>query len=86
MNTLHYRSPLGGILISADDNRLTGLWFDGHKYFARTLPENYEENETLVLPESKKWLDIYFSGEEPDFTPSLNPEGSDFQKKQCGSF
>ena len=29
MYTLHYDSPLGGILLAADDVGLTGLWFDG---------------------------------------------------------
>ena len=27
--TQHYDSPLGGILLAADDVGLTGLWFDG---------------------------------------------------------
>ncbi len=31
----HYDSPLGGILLAADEICLTGLWFDGQKYFAR---------------------------------------------------
>ena len=35
--TQHYESPLGGILLAADDTGLTGLWFEGQKYFARTL-------------------------------------------------
>lgn len=37
--TQHYDSPLGGILFAADEEGLTGLWFDGQKYFARTLPK-----------------------------------------------
>lgn len=41
MYTLHYDSPLGGILLAADEVGLTGLWFDGEKYFADTLdPEH----------------------------------------------
>lgn len=32
--TCHYNSPLGGILLAADEKGLTGLWFDGEKYFA----------------------------------------------------
>ena len=32
--TQHYDSPLGGILLAADEVGLTGLWFDGAKYFA----------------------------------------------------
>ena len=34
----HYDSPLGAILLAADDVGLTGLWFEGQKYFAATLP------------------------------------------------
>ena len=78
--TQHYDSPLGGILFAADEEGLTGLWFDGQKYFARTLPKEYAESETPVLCEAKRWLDIYFSGREPDFTPQLHPAGSAFQQ------
>ena len=78
--TQHYDSPLGGILLAADEEGLTGLRFDGQKYFARTLPKEYAESETPVLCEAKRWLDIYFSGREPDFTPPLHPVGSAFQQ------
>lgn len=33
----HYTSPIGDILLAADDAGLTGLWFQGQKYFARGL-------------------------------------------------
>ncbi len=33
----HYRSPLGGMLLAADEQGLTGLWFEGQKYFALHL-------------------------------------------------
>ena len=39
----HYASPLGGILLAADNCRLTGLWFEGQKYFARLLTHDHEE-------------------------------------------
>ena len=78
--TQHYDSPLGGILLAADEEGLTGLWFDGQKYFARTLPKEYAESETPVLREAKRWLDSYFSGREPDFTPPLHPAGTDFRR------
>ena len=80
IHTAHYDSPLGKILLAADGEGLTGLWFDGQKYFARTLPKEYAESETPVLCEAKRWLDIYFSGREPDFTPPLHPVGSAFQR------
>lgn len=35
MYTLHYDSPLGGILLAADDVGLTGLWFDGELFLPR---------------------------------------------------
>ena len=76
----HYESPLGGVLLAADEIGLTGLWFDGQKYFAGNLPKVYAERETSILLEAKRWLDIYFSGKEPDFTPPLHPIGSAFRQ------
>lgn len=82
----HYDSPLGGILLSADDKGLTGLWFDGQKYFAYGLVEleACEEQENSILTEAKHWLDTYFSGKEPDFDLPISLSGTDFQKKVWG--
>mgnify|MGYP000688819372 CR=1 FL=1 len=65
--TCRYKSPLGEILLAADEIGLTGLWFEGEKYFADNLPEEHKSQETQVLSETKHWLDIYFTGMEPDF-------------------
>ena len=78
--TQHYDSPLGGILLAADEIGLTGLWFDGEKYFADNLPIEHTELETPILAEAKQWLDLYFTGNEPNFMPPLHPIGSDFRK------
>lgn len=78
--TSKYTSPLGGILLAADEVGLRGLWFDGQKYFARGLSNERIEQETSVLAEAKRWLDIYFTGKEPDFTPPLHPIGSAFRR------
>ena len=78
--TQHYDSPLGGILLAADEIGLRGLWFDGQKYFARGLPEKCVEGDTPALSEAKRWLDIYFTGKEPDFLPQLHPVGSPFRQ------
>lgn len=75
-----YESPLGDILLAADESGLTGLWFEGQKYFANTLPGEHSSRETPVLTETKCWLDVYFSGKEPDFTPPLHPAGSAFRQ------
>ena len=44
--TCTYKSELGNILLAADEIGLTGLWFEGQKYFANTLPEDYVPQET----------------------------------------
>lgn len=36
--TMQYESPLGPIVVSCDDDAITGLWFEGQKYFGSTLP------------------------------------------------
>lgn len=76
-----YESPLGGILLAADEAGLTGLWFEGQKYFARSLDREHEEKELPVLEQAKRWLDIYFSGREPEFALPLHLIGTDFQKQ-----
>lgn len=75
----HYQSPMGGILLAADDIGLTGLWFEGQKYYARKLDPEHEEKALPVFEQTKDWLDIYFSGREVTFTPTLHMMGSDFQ-------
>ena len=78
--TCNYLSPLGDILLASDETGLTGLWFEGQKYFADKLLDERISQETKILAEAKKWLDIYFSGEEPTFTPPLHPVGSAFRQ------
>ena len=69
--THHYESPLGGITLASDGEALTGLWFDGQKYFADTLDREHTEKVLPVFEQTVRWLDIYFSGRAPDFTPPL---------------
>ena len=76
----YYDSPLGRILLAADEIGLTGLWFEGQKYYAAQLPEAHTEQETPILAEAKRWLDIYFTGKKPDFLPPLHPIGSAFRQ------
>ena len=78
--TNKYSSPLGEMLMAADDTGLTGLWFMGQKYFALYLDREHKEKDLPVFRDTKHWLDIYFSGKEPDFTPALHPAGSTFRQ------
>ncbi len=79
--TYKYASPLGDILLAANDNGLTGLWFYGAKFFAEGLETEREEKLTPVLEQALRWLDIYFSGSEPGFTPPLELRGSPFRRR-----
>ena len=77
--TTVYQSPLGGILLAGDEKGLTGLWFEGQKYYAVGLGPDHDEKETTVFDAAKRWLDLYFTGKEPDFTPPLHLTGTPFQ-------
>ncbi|MCM1049594.1 MAG: methylated-DNA--[protein]-cysteine S-methyltransferase [Clostridiales bacterium] len=79
--TSKYESPLGSIMLAADEIGLTGLWFEGQKYFALYLDKENVEKELPIFEQTKKWLDIYFSGNEPDFKPPLHFTGSAFQNE-----
>ena len=78
--THHYDSPLGGITLASDGEVLTGLWFDGQKYFADTLEKDHEEKPLPVFEEADRWLSIYFSGKAPDFTPPLKMKTTPFRR------
>ena len=75
-----YQSPLGELLLAADEEGLTGMWFQGQKYFAAGLGEETEPRGLPVFEEAKRWLDLYFQGKQPDFFPALHMQGTPFQK------
>ena len=76
----HYDSPLGGITLASDGEALTGLWFDGQIYFADTMSEDSKKEELPIFVQTSHWLDSYFSGKEPDFTPRLKMNTTPFRK------
>ncbi len=78
--THHYDSPLGGITLAGNGENLTGLWFDGQKHFADVPETRYVEKELPVFEQADRWLDVYFSGREPDFTPPLRMKATAFRK------
>ena len=69
-----YQSPLGGITVSADGNSLTGLWFDGQKYFAATLPAAHEEKQLPVFDQTQRWT-ATLAGKTRDLHPRCAPKG-----------
>lgn len=70
--------------MAADETGLTGLWFVGQKYFALHLDKEHEEKELPVFTKAKEWLDIYFSGKEPEIKIPLHFTGTPFQNEVWG--
>ena len=79
-NIFHYTSPIGGITLASDGEALTGLWFDGQKYFPNKLVDESTEAELPIFTQTCNWLDIYFSGKEPSFTPLISQRTTPFRK------
>jgi methylated-DNA-[protein]-cysteine S-methyltransferase len=74
------KSPVGILTVSSDGKNISGLWIEGQKYFAKTLGKDVSEQNLPIFNNVREWLDIYFSGKEPEFMPPLMPKGSPFQR------
>lgn len=74
-----YESPLGKMLLLADENVISGCYFVHQKNFPVNL--NYKESENQSIFIAKKWLEIYYSGRNPDFSIKYILNGTSFQ--QC---
>jgi methylated-DNA-[protein]-cysteine S-methyltransferase len=77
-----YTTPIGEVMLAADNHQLIGLWLAGQKYFAATLTEETQENNQLpIFSETKKWLKDYFSGQRPEIDSlALKPSGNAFRQ------
>ena len=75
-----YDSPLGRLTLASDGEALTGLWMDGQKYFAETLAASHVEKDLPLFAQADRWLDLYFGGKQPDFTPPLHMRGTPFRQ------
>lgn len=78
-----YDSTLGKILMKSDGEYLTGLWFEDssddlkHKsQKTKSLLEKETAKDESVFKQTKEWLDIYFSGNEPTFFPKYKIENA----------
>ena len=79
--TTEYGSPLGTITLACDGEAIIGLWFNKQRYFGSILPEETEWSDHPLFENAKRWLDLYFSGHEPDFTPPLRYDSTPFRKQ-----
>ena len=78
-----YPSPLGTITLACDEDAVIGLWFNGQRHYGNILSPETERREHPLLREAKRWLDIYFSGREPDFLPPMRYDSTPFRKCIC---
>lgn len=76
----HYDAPLGRILLAADEVGLTGLWFDGAKYFADGLPAEPYRTGNAGPFRGPALAGPLFCGAGAGFLPPLHPAGSVFQQ------
>lgn len=65
--------------MASNGESLTGLWFERQKYYAATLTGEHAEKDLPVFQQAKQWLDLYFQGKNPDFTPPLCLNGTPFR-------
>lgn len=73
-------SPVGQLTLASDGQNLIGLWLEGQKYHGDTLAKQNETADLPVFELVKDWLEIYFSGEQPDFCVPVAPRGSAFRQ------
>ncbi|MGH8823319.1 MAG: methylated-DNA--[protein]-cysteine S-methyltransferase [Jiangellaceae bacterium] len=71
-------SPLGPLLLTADDEGLTGLHMDGETH-GPTAPRPDWVEDAAPFAEVARQLDEYFAGDRTDFDLPLNPTGTPFQ-------
>ena len=78
-----YISPLGLITLLAEDGALTALHFGARDRRAAAPKREPFLKTPPVLRETVRWLDIYFRGRNPGFTPNLLIRGTPFRRAVC---
>ena len=76
MNTFRYHTPesFDDLLMCTDGEVLSELWFEGSrdadKHISNLVETCRGASLTPIIRDTCQWLDIYFSGRQPDFTPA----------------
>ena len=80
----HYKSPLGGITLTSDGTALVGLWFEERqRFYDASIAQDRAEKSLPVFELADRWLDLYFSGRDPGFTPPLKLCATEFRQAVC---
>ena len=81
MDVFRYPTPedFDDLLMSTDGMVLTGLWFAGshdeNKHPLGVVETRRATSLPPVLHDTYRWLNLYFTGRQPDFTPAYRMEG-----------
>lgn len=75
-----YQSPTGPLRIVSDGISLVGLYYSDSEPAADAICES-DSGSVQAIRDTKRWLDMYFGGKVPDFTPRLFMKGTNFQKE-----
>lgn len=79
-----YDSPLGELVMTSDGSALIGLGLASQQASVAAIADTRPQEKSLpIFQETGRWLDTYFRGRAPSFTPKLKLSGSDFQKRVC---
>ena len=76
MEVYRYQTPEGfdNMLMCTDGEVLTGLWFEGsrdaNKHSLDVVETRCATSLPTIIRDTCHWLDVYFSGRQPDFTPA----------------
>lgn len=89
MMEVWYQSPIGMLALVSDGTSLMELRLpkpqERKTEFQNRLddlkPLAADNQDLHVFEETRHWLDLYFQGKNPNFTPKLNPQGTPFQQK-----
>ena len=80
MATYLYPTPEGfdDLLMCTDGKTLAGLWFAGsrdeNKHPLGIVETRHGSSLPPVIHDTYRWLDFYFTGHQPDFTPAYRME------------
>jgi len=77
--TQNYQSPLGEIVIASDGTAITGLWLVGQRHFDIEVEGCITDKDLPIFEEVSRWLDIYFTGNNPGEIPAVRMNGTPFQ-------
>jgi methylated-DNA-[protein]-cysteine S-methyltransferase len=79
MRFAHMDSPVGRLLLAADDEALRLIEFPSPRHPMSRVDE-WKEDENTVLRATHSQLDEYFEGRRKRFELPLGPRGTDFQR------